>query len=328
MHTLADEFTGRPITEDAWKSVGPFRAGGGVSFHHIEIPTVRESYVTSTAKNGLTEATEPFTQDFEVGEFRVRLTDPRPASERDAPTPAILFIHGGGWLMGNLDTHHSAVRRLAVESGLPAVAVDYRLAPEHLYPAAIDDCRAALRWLSDAAAPHGLHVTNVAIAGDSAGGQLTAILANEFSGDDSVAPISSQVLIYPITDISDQRTESGASYQRVTEGFPMVAETMRWFIRTYLPEGQDKTVADLSPLLHELPENLPPAYVITVDNDPLADEGGEYALKLAKAGCDVRYEHLRGYHHGLFTSAGVMQCGEEGLSDIAKFIAVHARKHA
>ena len=108
----------------------------------------------------------------------------------------------------------------------------------------------------------------------------------------------------------------------------MVAETMRWFIRTYLPEGQDKTVADLSPLLHELPENLPPAYVITVDNDPLADEGGEYALKLAKAGCDVRYEHLRGYHHGLFTSAGVMQRGEEGLSDIAKFIAVHAREHA
>ncbi|AKE38525.1 Esterase/lipase [Corynebacterium camporealensis] len=325
MHTLNDEYSGRPVTADAWKALSGFREASAVAFHNYGYDEVRELYVKSCTANGLEESETLRHVDFDVKDFRVRLYDPRPESDRNDETPAVLFIHGGGWLMGNLETHHSAARRIALETRFPVVAVDYRLAPEHLYPAAHDDCRDALRWLSDSNAEHGLNVSNISLVGDSAGGQLVAFLANEFTGDDSVAPISSQVLIYPVVDLTEERLSKGASYQRVTEGFPLVADTMRWFIDTYLPEGQDRSTADLSPLLAELPENLPPAIVLTMDNDPLADEGGEYAAKLAQAGVEVIYKHLRGYHHGLFTSAGVMARGEAELSNISKFIIEHAR---
>lgn len=327
MHTLNDEYSGRPVTADAWKSLSGFREAGAVAFHNYSYEDVRELYVKSCTANGLEESEPPRHVDFDVKDYRVRLYDPRPESESSDETPAVLFIHGGGWVMGNLETHHSAARRVARETGFPVVAVDYRLAPEALYPAAVDDCRDALRWLADNSAEHGLNVTNISLIGDSAGGQLVAVLANEFSGDDSLPPLSSQILIYPVVDLTEERLDNGSSYKRVQEGFPLVAETMRWFIDSYLPEGQDRTVADLSPLFAELPDNLPPALVLTMDNDPLADEGGEYAAKLAQAGVDVTYKHLRGYHHGLFTSAGVMKRGEFELSNISKFIVEHARSN-
>lgn len=295
-----------------------------MSFHNFPIPEVRERYVASCKANGLEESTSWTATDYDVEDFRVRVYEPRPQFKRSQRTAAVLFIHGGGWLMGNLETHHSAARRISILTGLPVVAVDYRLAPEHQYPAAIDDCRAAVRWVSNAFDVHGLDVSSLVIMGDSAGGQLTAVLCNEFASDNAVAPLAAQVLIYPITDISLERTENGASYQRVAGGFPLVADTMRWFIDHYVPADQDRSVADLSPLLHELPENLPPTYVVTVDNDPLTDEGAEYAAALVRAGTDVTYRHLRGYHHGLFTSAGVMTAGETGLADIAEFIKEHA----
>lgn len=321
MHTLHDVFSGRPVAEDAWKALKPFRDGGAKSFHNFPIPQVRENYVASAHANPLHEEKEPATTDFQVDQFQVRLYDPRPEAERGQETPAVLYMHGGGWLMGNLETHHSSVRRIAVLTGLPVVAVDYRLAPEHTYPAAIDDCRAAYRWLSNPEAEHGLTVTSIAVAGDSAGGQLAATLANEFVGEEDVAKLSSQSLLYPITDCSRERTENGASYKRLEEGFPLASDTMRWFIDTFVTEEAQRTATDLSPLLlEELPEGLPPSLVITVDNDPLADEGIEYAGKLAKAGVDVTHKHLLGYHHGLFTSAGVIDRGEEELAVVAEFI--------
>ena len=325
MYTQSDEYSGRPVAEDAWKALAPFRDAGAQSFHHFPIPEVRESYINSTGANPLHETTPPESTDYPVHDFQVRVYEPREATVRQDATPAILFMHGGGWLMGNLETHDSVARRLAVLTGFPVIAVDYRLAPEHPYPAAIDDCRAAYRWVSDSSAEHGLNVDSIAVVGDSAGGQLAAVMANEFSGVEGVAPLSSQVLLYPITDCSQQRTENGASYQRLEAGFPLVADTMRWFINTFITEESQRTAKDLSPLLHELPENLPPALVITVDNDPLADEGGEYALKLARAGVDVTYKHLVGYHHGLFTSAGIIQRGEQELADVASFLRRTAR---
>ncbi|MCF4006076.1 alpha/beta hydrolase [Corynebacterium uropygiale] len=311
----------RPITDDAWTALRPFREAGAVSFHRVPLDEVRENYIASCERNGLKDE-DPHVTDYRVEDFQVRYYEPRPLEERSQPTTAILFIHGGGWLMGNLETHHSAARRLALETGFPLVAVDYRLAPEHPYPAAIEDCRTAYRWLSDPDAEHGLSVSSICVLGDSAGGQLAAILATERaqSEDTSLAPTSSQVLLYPITDVTEEHLDTSASYQRVTEGFPLVADTMRWFIDTYVPEGQDRSVPDLSPARHPLPEGLPPAYVLTVDNDPLADEGGAYALALARAGVDVTYRHLSGYHHGLFTSAGIIRQGERSLHDVAEFI--------
>ncbi|WP_165243436.1 alpha/beta hydrolase [Corynebacterium lizhenjunii] len=329
MFVLRDEYSGRPVAADAWKALEPFRAAGAKSFHHFPIEQVRANYVASAQANPLHEEVEPATADWPVGPFQVRVYDPRQGPELADATPVILFMHGGGWLMGNLETHNSLCRRLAVLTGLPVVAVDYRLAPEHPYPAAIDDCRAAYRWLSDPCAPHGLTASSIAVVGDSAGGQLAAVLANEFTAihaadPEAVAPLSCQALLYPIVDCSRARTEGGASYQRLERGFPLAADTMRWFIDTFVTEESQREATDLSPLLHELPAGLPPSLVLTVDNDPLADEGAEYAAKLAQAGVDVTYRHLVGYHHGLFTSAAIIDRGQAEIAAVARFIAAAA----
>ncbi|MEX3517756.1 alpha/beta hydrolase [Corynebacterium camporealensis] len=325
-HTQHDEFSGRPITEDAWPVVKEFRDGGSVRFESLEVPVLREVYVASAQATALEETAPVDTTDLHVDEFGVRIYEPRPQEARTAETHAILFIHGGGWVMGDLATHDSPARRLALATGFPVVAVDYRLAPEHPYPAAVEDCRTALRWLSDSSAEHNLHVTGVSVVGDSAGGQLSAILANEFTGDDSVLPLHAQALIYPATDLTQERLDTGASYQRMQEGFPLVKSTMDYFITSYLANDEDRTASDISPLFAELPENLPPAYVLTVDNDPLADEGIEYAAKLSHAGVDVRHRHLRGNHHGIINSPGAVKAAEEELNHIARFILEYANE--
>lgn len=323
MYTTQDEYSGRPVAEDAQPVLQAFRDAGGVSFHHIPIPEVRERYVAATVAAALPKLAGVSETDFHIDQFNVRLYDPRPAVQQDKPTAGIVFLHGGGWLMGDLRTHDSAAHRLAARTGLPLIAVDYRLAPEHRYPAAIEDCRAALRWFAEQAGQHGVQLSSVSFIGDSAGGQLAATLTNETVAAGSL-PVDTQVLLYPITDISDAHLATAPSYQRVTEGFPLVADTMRWFIDTYVDEGEIRTRPDLSPLSATLPEQLPPTYVITVDNDPLADEGGRYALKLAMAGTTVRHDHLLGYAHGLFTSAGRIPTGEHYLHEAADFIRRHS----
>ncbi|QGU08236.1 Carboxylesterase NlhH [Corynebacterium occultum] len=323
MYTTHDEYSGRPVAEDAQEVLQAFRDSGAVSFHRIAINEVRERYVTATAAAALPKLTGVSETDFQVDQFRVRLYDPRPVEHRDQPTPGIVFIHGGGWLMGDLRTHDSVAHRLAARTGQPLIAVDYRLAPEHRYPAAIDDCRVALRWFAERADLHGIQLSSVSFIGDSAGGQLSATLTNE-AVQTGIPRVNSQVLLYPITDISDKNLDNSLSYQRLTTGFPMVADTMRWFIDTYVDKGEVRARPDLSPLLATLPEHLPPSYVITVDNDPLADEGGCYALKLASSGATVRYDHLLGYAHGLFTSAGKIPTGERYLHEAADFISQHS----
>jgi acetyl esterase len=232
------------------------------------------------------------------------------------PPPVVLFFHGGGWVMGSLSTHDGLCRRLAALTGLPVVAVDYRLAPEHRHPAAIEDSRAALHWLFTVGRDHGLDVTTAVLVGDSAGGQLAAVLAIENAKSAHPRPIAAQVLIYPMVDL----TMSAPSYARVTEGFPLVADTIAWFADHYLPESADRSAPDISPALAQLPAGLPPAYIVTVDNDPLVDEGANYAAALAQAGTEVQYQHLPGYAHGLLTSAGRIPRGEQTVDDIAGFI--------
>jgi acetyl esterase len=311
--TQTDLFSGRPIAPDAAEVLQKFRASGGRPFHTYPIAEVRELYEHGCAANGLSGDSLPSVTDFSVEEFKVRVYDPRPLT---GPTPAVLFFHGGGWVMGSLSTHDGLCRRLATLTNLPVIAVDYRLAPEHPYPAAIDDSRTALRWLFSAGTEHGLDVTQVLLVGDSAGGQLAAALAIENATAIDPLPVVGQVLMYPMVDL----TMSSPSYKRVTEGFPLVADTIAWFADHYLPEGTDRSAPDISPSMAQLPAGLPPAYVITVDNDPLVDEGANYAAALAQAGTEVQYQHLPGYAHGLFTSAGRIPRGEQTVEQVAAFI--------
>lgn len=311
--TQPDPFSGRPVASDAAAVLEKFRASGGRPFHTYPLQQVRELYERGCAANGLSGDPMSSVSDFSVEEFEVRVYDPRPVG---GPTPVVLFFHGGGWVMGSLSTHDGLCRRLAALTGLPVVAVDYRLAPEHRYPAAIDDSRTALRWLFTAGTEHGLEVTNTVLVGDSAGGQLASVLAIENATTTDPLPVVGQVLIYPMVDL----TMSSPSYARVTEGFPLVADTIAWFADHYLPESVDRSAPDISPALAQLPAGLPPAYIVTVDNDPLVDEGANYAAALAQAGTEVRYQHLPGYAHGLLTSAGRIPRGEQTVDDIADFI--------
>ena len=308
-----DPYSDRPVAADAAAVLESFRTSGARSFHTYAVQEVRELYERGCATNGLNGDSMASVSDFSLEDFRVRVYDPRSVT---GPTPAILFFHGGGWVMGSLSTHDGLCRRLAACTGLPVVAVDYRLAPEHPYPAAIDDSRAALRWLFSACEIHGLDVTRATLVGDSAGGQLAAVLANENAQQSNPRPLSAQVLIYPMVDL----TMSTSSYARVTDGFPLVADTIAWFAETYLPPGVDRSSPDVSPALAALPRALPPTFVITVDNDPLVDEGANYAAALAKSGAEVRYQHLTGYAHGLLTSAGRISRGEQVVEEIATFI--------
>ncbi|MEY9776664.1 alpha/beta hydrolase [Arthrobacter sp. MW3 TE3886] len=311
--TQPDLFSGRPVAADAAEVLEKFRASGGRPFHTYPVREVRELYERGCASNGLSGDALSSVSDFTVDDFQTRVYDPRVSS---GPTPVVLFFHGGGWVMGSLSTHDGLCRRLAALTGLPVVAVDYRLAPEHPYPAAIEDSRTALDWLFTPGGVHGLDVTEAVLVGDSAGGQLAAVLAIENAGMADPLPVAAQVLIYPMVDL----TMSSPSYARVTEGFPLVAETIAWFADLYLPGAVDRAAPDISPALASLPARLPPAFVITVDNDPLLDEGAGYAAALARAGAEVRYQHLPGYAHGLLTSAGRIGRGAQMVEEIAAFI--------
>lgn len=311
--TEIDQYSSRPVAQDAAGMLAKFRESGGVPFHAYPVEHVRELYQSSCAANGLVGEELASVSDFEVEEFRVRVYRPKSPTP---PGPVLLFFHGGGWVMGSLATHEGLCRRLAFLTELPVVAVDYRLAPEHPYPAAINDSRAALRWLFEPSSAHQLEVTEAVLIGDSAGGQLAAVLANENARTKNPLPVAAQVLIYPMVDL----TMESPSYSRVREGFPVVADTIAWFADHYLPGNIDRSAPEISPAMGQPPAGLPSTLVITVDNDPLVDEGAEYAASLAKVGTEVQYLHLPGYAHGLFTSAGKISQGEKTIAQIAEFI--------
>lgn len=208
--------------------------------------------------------------------------------------PCMVYLHGGGWVIGNLESHDRLCRRIANLGHLCVVAVDYRLAPEHRFPAAIDDAVSALQWVAENAASLAISPTRIGIGGDSAGGNLAAVLA--LMGRDGTAPRTMfQALIYPVVDL----TAVSGSYQRITSGVPLTAATMHYFIDHYTPEERDRTDWRASPLLAPSLAGTPPALVVTVAHDPLCDEGRAYAARLEEEGVRVTALHLSDHLHGL-----------------------------
>ena len=201
--------------------------------------------------------------------------------------PVILYAHGGGWVMGNLDTHDALCRHLVSASGWALLAVDYPLAPEHPYPAAIEDLTHALGWLrGEAAQRYALDPGRIAVAGDSAGGHLAAVLARR--ARDAGAGLAAQILICPVID-------PAVDYPPLDD-YGLDTEEMRFFWDAYAPPGVDRTVADLDPLGVDL-AGLPPAVVVTAELDVLRDEGERYAAALLRAGVPVVAARYQGMVH-------------------------------
>jgi acetyl esterase len=212
-----------------------------------------------------------------VGPLSLRLYRPL-GSQAASRLPVLVYYHGGGWVIGDLDTHDTLCRQLANGAGCAVVSVDYRLAPEHRFPAAVDDSVAALQWVHANAASLSLDATRIAVGGDSAGGNLAAVVT--LLARDSGGPaVAFQLLIYPATD----QRRTAPSHQRNGQGYLLTRETIDYFHDHYLDAAQD---ADwrASPLLHEDLKGLPPAFVLTAGYDPLRDEGLQYAQRLAEAG--------------------------------------------
>ena len=225
------------------------------------------------------------------------------------PRPVLVYFHGGGWVIGSVDTHDGTVRAVAEGSGVTVVSVDYRLAPEHPFPAAIDDALAAIRWVADHAAELDVDPGRMALGGDSAGGNLAAIAAQELAAADGPTP-RFQLLIYPVTD----GTMAHPSIDENAEGYFLTKTTMNWFWQQYVGDG-DRTGPRVSP--NHAPDDVlaaaPPALVITAEYDPLRDEGEAYAARLSAAGVDVTATRYDGMIHGFFSLRDLIPEGKAAV---------------
>jgi acetyl esterase len=233
--------------------------------------------------------------------------------------PVIVFFHGGGWVLCNLDTHDPLCRVMTNEVGAIVVSVDYRLAPEHRFPAAAEDAYAATRWVAANARELGADPTRLAVAGDSAGGNLAAVVAL-MARDRGAPPLRFQLLVYPVIDHACDT----ASYRENAEGYFLTAAHMRWYWDQYLGD-LDRSQPYASPLRAPSLAGLPPAHIVTAELDPLRDEAEAYAERLRAAGVPVTVRRASGMFHGFFGMAelleGARQANDEAFRAVREALA-------
>jgi len=224
-----------------------------------------------------------------------------------AVLPALVFFHGGGWVIGDLDTHDTLCRELANGSGCAVVAVDYRMGPEHRFPTAVDDCIAATQWVRRHASDLRIDPARVAVGGDSAGGNLAAVVAlalrEEAPAGTSAPPLAFQLLIYPATDM----LRRAPSHTSNAQGYLLTADTMRWFHDHYISDADDDIDWRASPLLHPDLRHAPPAFVMTAGYDPLRDEGLQYSHALTLAGNRATHVCFERQIHGFILMGRVIE---------------------
>ena len=254
------------------------------------------------------------TRDVEVptaaGPMRARLYVPTSAAEEAGPL--LVFLHGGGMVYGDLESHDAVCRFLAERAGVRVLALDYRLAPEHRYPAAVDDAWAGFQWAVEHADDLGADPARVAVGGDSAGGLLSAVVAVKAA--QAGVPCAFQLLVYPATDfleISQSRVTFSDGFY-LTKAFRDLAE------ESYLSPNDDRQDPNVSPLrLEKVPEGLAPAHIVTAGFDPLRDEGEAYARLLAEAGVTVELKRYPGMIHGFFNIVGVGRSNRAAVAEVA-----------
>ena len=246
------------------------------------------------------------------GEIPIRVY----ASEEGVGRVGLVYLHGGGFVLGNLETHDAVCRALAKESGAVVIAVDYRLAPEHRFPAGLEDAYAATLWVVGNAKRLGIDARRVVVSGDSAGGTLAAVIAMRCR-DRGGPVLAGQLLVYPVTDVSSFET---GSYRECEQGYALTRATMEWFARQYVGSSGKGRDPEASPLLAEDLRGLPPTLVMTAEFDPLRDEGEAYAERLKEAGVKVRLSRYAGMIHGFFCMRRDLSVSHEAIREAAEFV--------
>jgi acetyl esterase len=231
------------------------------------------------------------------------------------PRAVIVYYHGGGWVIGSVEDYDATTRLLAQRTGSVVVSVDYRLAPEYRFPVAVDDSWAALLWASERTEELAGGPVPLIVAGDSAGGNLSAIMAQRAKAAGGPA-IALQVLVYPVTDCDLETT----SYTDPANQLLLSRESMVWFWDHYAPDPEARVHPDASPLRQVDLKNLPPAVVLTAEHDPLRDEGELYATRLVQAGVPVRHQRFEGQMHGFFTMNHVLPGADAAMDYVAAAI--------
>ncbi len=246
-------------------------------------------------------------RDLVAGTVPVRLYRPG-----EGLLPAFIFFHGGGWVVGDLETHDVVCRQIAAQANIAVIAVDYRLAPEHRFPAAVDDAWGATLWVAAHAAELGIDTRHIAIGGDSAGGGLAAVVAL-MARDSRKLRLAQQVLIYPVMDLRAQ----SESYSTFAEGYFLTSAGIQWYIAQYAPTPDAREDWRGSPLLAPWVHGVAPALIIAAELDPLVDEGAAYARRLQGARVAVEYHLVPGMIHGFLTMGGKIDAAQRAVSVIA-----------
>jgi acetyl esterase len=310
-----------PVTldPDAAAVFKAFQEAGRPAYETLTPAEARAFYlaarVVSNPEPPELESVRPLSIPAPHGSIPARLYTPKRLRKTDGLAPCLVFFHGGGWVIGDLDSHDVVCRKLADQGELIVISVDYRLAPEHKFPAAVDDAITATKWIATNARQLGVDASRLTVGGDSAGGNLAAVVA--ISARDGNGPaISGQVLIYPATDFA----MTHASHREPETSILLTHSVIRWFRDHYLNGSADTHDWRASPVRAGTLIGLPPAYVLTAGGDPLRDEGDEYAKRLKEAGVPVTFRHFPGQFHGFFTMGKLLDQANVAAGEIAAWL--------
>ena len=307
-----------PVTldPDAAAIYQAFQEAGRPAYETLSPPEAREYYrigrVVMNPEPPALESNEPLSIPAPHGSIPARIYTPKTLRKNNGLAPCLVFFHGGGWVIGDLDTHEVVCQKLAHEGELIVISVDYRLAPEHKFPAAADDAITATKWVAANAKQLGIDAAHLLVGGDSAGGNLAAVVA--LAARDGDGPkLAGQVLVYPATDFAMKHP----SHSEPDTSVLLTHSVIKWFCNHYINGAADIDDWKASPARAKTLAGLPPAYVLTAGADPLRDEGADYAARLKEAGVPVTYRHFPGQFHGFFTMGKLLQQANVAVTEIA-----------
>jgi acetyl esterase len=310
-----------PVTldPDAAAVFKAFQEAGRPPYETVSPAEARELYlkgrVVSNPEPPPLKSVQPLAIPAPHGSIPARVYTPLKLRQTNGLAPCLVFFHGGGWTIGDLDSHDVVCRKLADEGQLIVISVDYRLAPEHKFPAAVDDAIASTKWIADNARQLGIDAARLMVGGDSAGGNLAAVVA--IAARDGNGPaIAGQVLVYPATDFALTHPSHGEPETSLL----LTHSVIRWFRDNYLNGAADVHDWRASPARAKTLVGLPPAYVLTAGGDALRDEGEEYAQRLKEAGVPVAYRTFPGQFHGFFTMGKLLQQANVAATEIGAWL--------